>query len=142
MSQSAYHHHHTVDPNWTRSDAFHNSFLLHPDAALEHALDTSDAHGLPRIAVSRAQGKLLTLVARSISAKRALEVGTLGGHALSLCPVTWRGLLTAIRCRYSTLCFARGLPDDGRIVTAELEQKHADVRLASPLHDASAHALT
>lgn len=82
--------HHTVDPNWTRSDAFHNSFLLHPDAALDHALTTSDANGLPRIAVSRAQGKLLTLVARSISAKRILEVGTLGGYALSPHAVTWR----------------------------------------------------
>ena len=70
---------HQTDPNWTRSDEYHNAFLLRPDAALEHALATSDAHGLPRIAVSRAQGKLLTLVARSIGARRVLEVGTLGG---------------------------------------------------------------
>lgn len=67
------------DPNWVRSDRYHNSFLLRPDEALEHALKTSDEHGLPKIAVSPAQGKLLYLVAKSINAKRVLEVGTLGG---------------------------------------------------------------
>ena len=67
------------DPNWVRSDLYHNSFLLRPDEALEHALQNSEANGLPKIAVSAAQGKLLYLVAKSINAKRVLEVGTLGG---------------------------------------------------------------
>ena len=69
----------TIDPSWTRSDIYHNSFLLRPDEALTHALKTSEEAGLPKIAVSAAQGKLLNLVAKSISAKRILEVGTLGG---------------------------------------------------------------
>ena len=68
-----------IDPRWTQSDLYHNSFLLKPDDALEHALSSSEENGLPKIAVSAAQGKLLYLVAKSISAKRVLEVGTLGG---------------------------------------------------------------
>ncbi|KAJ3537384.1 hypothetical protein NM688_g6698 [Phlebia brevispora] len=86
-------------------------FLLRPDDALEHALKTSEEHGLPKIAVSAAQGKLLNLVAKSIGAKRILEVGTLGG--------------------YSTINLARALPADGHITTAELQQKHADVARAN-----------
>ncbi len=70
---------HTVDENWVRSDLYHNSFLVRPDPALEHAIEASDEAGLDKIAVSPAQGKLLNLLARSINAKRILEVGTLGG---------------------------------------------------------------
>lgn len=65
--------------DWARSDHYHNSFLLPKDEALEFALKNSDDNGLPAIAVSPAQGKLLYLIARSISAKRIIEVGTLGG---------------------------------------------------------------
>jgi predicted O-methyltransferase YrrM len=63
--------------------------------------------GLPAIAVSPAQGKLLQLLARSINAKRILEVGTLGG--------------------YSTIWLARAVPSNGEVVTLELERKHAEV---------------
>jgi predicted O-methyltransferase YrrM len=70
----------TVSPeNWKRSDQYHNSFLIKPDDALEHALTFSAESGLPQIQVSPAQGKLLYLIAKSINAKRVLEVGTLGG---------------------------------------------------------------
>ena len=75
-----------ADPRWTRSDLYHNSFLLRPDEALDHALSASKVAGLPKIAVSAAQGKLLYLLAKSIGAKRVLEVGTLGGcvHSLTI----------------------------------------------------------
>ncbi|GJE94173.1 O-methyltransferase family 3 protein [Phanerochaete sordida] len=96
-----------IDDNWVRSDQYHNKFLLKDDAALEHALQNSTASGLPPIAVSAAQGKLLYLLAKTTHAKRVLEVGTLGG--------------------YSTIWFGRALPEDGRIVTLELEEKHAKV---------------
>lgn len=67
------------DPRWTRSEAYHDSFLLRSDDALVHAVKASEEHGLPKIAVSDAQGKLLYLLAKSIGAKRILEIGTLGG---------------------------------------------------------------
>jgi predicted O-methyltransferase YrrM len=64
---------------WTRSDQYHSKFLVKKDAALEAALKKSHDNGLPDIAVSESQGKLLQLLARSISARSILEVGTLGG---------------------------------------------------------------
>lgn len=64
---------------WTRTDAYHESFLLPKDEVLEKIKENSKANGLRDIAVSPAQGKFLYLLARSIDAKRILEVGTLGG---------------------------------------------------------------
>ncbi|KAL0568815.1 O-Methyltransferase, partial [Marasmius crinis-equi] len=63
--------------------------------------------GLPDIAVSPLQGKLLYLISKSIAAKRILEIGTLGG--------------------YSAIWLSRSLPADGKLVTLELEDKHAKV---------------
>jgi predicted O-methyltransferase YrrM len=93
--------------NWTRSDRYHNSFLLSDDPVLSVVQQKSIEEGLPAIAVSPAQGKLLQLLARSINAKRILEVGTLGG--------------------YSTIWLARAVPSNGEVVTLELERKHAEV---------------
>ncbi|HEX4517540.1 MAG TPA: O-methyltransferase [Polyangiaceae bacterium] len=68
---------------------------------------TIDAADLPAIQVSRAQGKLLMLLAQSVGARRILEVGTLAG--------------------YSAIWLARSLPDGGELVTLELDAHHADV---------------
>ncbi|EIW84786.1 S-adenosyl-L-methionine-dependent methyltransferase [Coniophora puteana RWD-64-598 SS2] len=103
------------NPDWAHSIRFHNSFLLERTApgeaerlaAIEHALANSAAHGLPQISVARNEGKFLRLVARSIGAKRVLEVGTLGG--------------------VSSIWIAQGLPPDGRIVTLELSEERAKV---------------
>ena len=72
----------TNPDDWAKSDAYHNSFLIPKDDALEFALKNSVDNGLPEIAVSKAQGKFLNLSARSIGAKRILEVGTLGGYMM------------------------------------------------------------
>ncbi len=68
-----------INDEWVRSDEYHNSFLIPYDEALAYARKNSDENGLPEIAVSTAQGKLLNLYAGSLGAKRILEVGTLGG---------------------------------------------------------------
>ena len=68
-----------LDAEWTRSDLYHNSFLIPYDEALAFARKNSDENGLPEMAVTPAQGKILNLYAKSIGAKRILEVGTLGG---------------------------------------------------------------
>lgn len=73
--------HRKIDENWIRSDRYHNSFLIKPDDGLEHALKTSNDSGLPQIAVSAAEGKLLHLITKTMKAKKILEVGTLGGYA-------------------------------------------------------------
>jgi predicted O-methyltransferase YrrM len=77
------------------------------DGVLERNLETSLASGLPTINVSAAQGKLLYLLTRMVGARRALEVGTLGG--------------------FSTTWLARALPSGGRVVTLELDPMHAEV---------------
>ena len=84
---------------------------MQPDAALDAALEASDAAGLPRISVSPAHGKLLWTFARLLNARRILEIGTLGG--------------------YSTLWLARGLARDGRLITLEALEKHAKVARAN-----------
>ncbi|KZT68961.1 O-methyltransferase family 3 protein [Daedalea quercina L-15889] len=100
--------------DWARSDAYHNSFLLAPDDALTFAKANSDKHGLRDIAVSAAQGKYLSLLVRSIGAKRVLEVGTLGG--------------------YSTIWMGRALPEDGELITLELNEKHVQVARENIAH--------
>ncbi|CAF3128217.1 unnamed protein product [Rotaria socialis] len=72
----------TSQTDWTRSDIYHNSFLIPPNNALTAALKLSEKHGLPPYAVSEAQGKFLNLLAQSIQARRMLEIGTLGGYAI------------------------------------------------------------
>lgn len=96
---------------WTAVDDFITGALLEPDETLDAALAASDTAGLPAIAVSPAQGKLLNLLARMVHARRILEIGTLGG--------------------YSTIWLARALAPDGRLVTVEYEPKHAEVARAN-----------
>lgn len=64
---------------WTKSDIYHNSFLIPKDEALDSIVANNKENGLRDVAVSAAQGKFLHLIARSIGAKKILEFGTLGG---------------------------------------------------------------
>jgi predicted O-methyltransferase YrrM len=64
---------------WTRSDVYHNSFLIPKDEVLEKIAENSKTNDLRDVAVSTSQGKFLNLIALSIGAKKILEVGTLGG---------------------------------------------------------------
>ena len=96
-----------TNDQWTRVDQYIDELFVGPDPSLEAALEASQAAGLPPIAVSPAQGKLLYVLAKAIGARRILEVGTLGG--------------------YSTIWMARALPADGRLITLEIDEKHAKV---------------
>ena len=69
-----------IDPNWTRSEQYHDAFVQKPDPDLEYALKNTEAKGIPAISVHAGEGKLLAMIAKSIGAKRILEVGTLGGY--------------------------------------------------------------
>jgi len=99
------------DPRWSEVDAFLESSLLPPDPVLSACLASSSDAGLPDIQVSPSQGMLLHLIARSHRARRILEVGTLGG--------------------YSGIQLARALPVGGRLITLELDPKHASVARAN-----------
>ncbi|CAF2268837.1 unnamed protein product [Rotaria magnacalcarata] len=72
----------TSRTDWTRSDIYHNSFLIPPNNALTTALKLSEKHELPPYAVSEAQGKFLNLLTQSIRARRMLEIGKLGGEGV------------------------------------------------------------
>jgi predicted O-methyltransferase YrrM len=96
---------------WTQVDRFITDHVVGEDAALDAALEASDAAGLPAIAVSPPQGKLLHIYAQMIGAKRVLEIGTLGG--------------------YSTIWLARAVPADGWVVTLEYDPTHAEVARAN-----------
>jgi predicted O-methyltransferase YrrM len=95
------------DRIWSDVDAYIEDRLVAEDAALSAAIRDSAAAGLPAIAVSAAQGKMLHLLALSIRAKRVLEVGTLGG--------------------YSAIWMARALPDTGELVSLEIDPRNAEV---------------
>ncbi|SFJ13294.1 Predicted O-methyltransferase YrrM [Paenibacillus sp. UNC496MF] len=96
---------------WSLVDEYIEDRLLPRDPALDEALDANRQADLPPIDVSAAQGKLLQLLARMAGAKRILEIGTLGG--------------------YSTIWMARALPEDGALVTLELDPRHAAVAVAN-----------
>jgi len=81
-------------------------FNPHDEALVQNLQNARDAD-LPKINVSPNEGKLLYLIAKMAGAKRVLEIGTLGG--------------------YSTTWLARALPADGKVITLELDQKHAEV---------------
>ncbi len=92
---------------WSAVDEYFEGRLVHPDGALDAALESSDAAGLPSISVTASQGKLLHLIARAQNAQRILEIGTLGG--------------------YSTIWLARAVGPHGTVITLEINQTHADV---------------
>ncbi len=92
---------------WNAVETYLNETLVPADTALQAALKNNTASGLPTIDVAPHEGKLLYLLAKMRNAKRILEIGTLGG--------------------YSTIWLARALPEDGTLITLELDPKHAKV---------------
>ncbi|MEH2172602.1 O-methyltransferase [Nostoc sp.] len=99
---------------WTAVDRYFTDLLVPSDPALDKALQTSAAAGLPPHSVSPNQGKLLLLLAQIQGARSILEIGTLGG--------------------YSTIWLARALPSNGRLITLEANPKHAEIARANIAH--------
>ena len=92
---------------WTAVDTYIKEKMVPPDEVLTAAQQIGIDAGLPPIAVSPTQGKLLHLMARMCGAKNILEIGTLAG--------------------YSTIWLARALPAGGHVITLEMDPKHAEV---------------
>ena len=88
-------------------DLYIERLFAPPDPALENALRRSREAGLPKINVSPNEGRLLQLLVGIAGARRILEVGTLGG--------------------YSTIHLARALPEEGVLISLELNEAHAEV---------------
>ena len=96
---------------WCAVDGFLSEHLIGSDPLSEAALAASDAAGLPPIATSSSQGKLLELLVRIQGAQRILELGTLGA--------------------YSTIWLARALPSGGRLITCEADPHCAQTARAN-----------
>jgi caffeoyl-CoA O-methyltransferase len=81
------------------------------DAVLAEIRERSVREGLPPIQVGRFDGLHLEVLARACGARRAVEIGTLGG--------------------YSGVCLLRGMGPGGFLDTFELEEKNARVAAES-----------
>jgi predicted O-methyltransferase YrrM len=92
---------------WIDVDRYFVDTLHLSDPILDATMTANAAAELPAIDVAPNQGKLLHLFAKLVSARKILEMGTLGG--------------------YSTIWLARALPPGGRVVSLEFNPKHADV---------------
>jgi caffeoyl-CoA O-methyltransferase len=77
------------------------------DRTLAEIRERSQAAGLPPIQVGALDGLHLEVLARGFAARKAVEIGTLGG--------------------YSGVCLMRGMGDAGRLWTFEIDPAHAKV---------------
>ena len=93
--------------SWYLTPAVHDYLISHgtpPDAVLEAlAEETQKVGPLAIMQIAPEQGAFLTLIARLIGAKNAIEVGTFTG--------------------YSSICIARGLAPGGRLLCCDVSEE-------------------
>jgi len=82
------------------------SIFAEEDDVLKNAIKSSEAKDFPMIQISPENGKFLYMLVKAVKAKRVLEIGTLMG--------------------YSAIWMARALPAGGKLITLEVEAKHAE----------------
>ena len=85
--------------------AYAEQLFAPEDAALYEIRALQEREGLPDIAISPDEGKILAVLLTAIGARYALEIGTLGG--------------------YSGVWMARALSAGGMLTTIEADPKHA-----------------
>lgn len=88
-------------------DKYYEDLHLSEDLQFDEINTSAQEAGLPTIQISPLQGKFLHLLVQALGAKRILEIGTLGG--------------------YSTAWLASGLPEDGKLISLEIDPHHAAV---------------
>lgn len=77
------------------------------DAILKEVRSRSAREGLPEIQVGPMDALHLEVLTRALNAKKAVEIGTLGG--------------------YSGIAITRGMGPQGKLFTFDIESKHTDV---------------
>lgn len=92
---------------FSQVDHYISDLLAPEDKALTDTIQSIHNENMPQISVSANHGKFLQVLMRSCKAKRVLELGTLAG--------------------YSTIWMARALPEDGKLITLEVDKHHAEV---------------
>lgn len=88
-------------------NTYRHELFVQEDQLLKSVMPEAVALGLPPISVSPDAGQTLYLLARMIGARKILEFGALAG--------------------YSAIWLARALPREGRLISLELDPKHARV---------------
>ncbi len=91
---------------WNFLNEYAREVFGEQDEQLATLMDRAEEAGLPRIAVSADVGKLLYILTSLTTGRLAIELGTLGG--------------------YSGIWIARGLAADGKLMTIEIDDAHAD----------------
>jgi caffeoyl-CoA O-methyltransferase len=81
------------------------------DAVLRGSLSRAHAEHIPAMQISPLQGKLLQVLALTCGARKILEIGVLAGYS-----GTW---------------LARSLPPDGKLISLEINPKHAEIARAT-----------
>ena len=94
-----------MQDTWTEVDRYISETFVQPDATLEAVLENAAREGIPPVHVSPSQGKLLAVLARSVHARCALEIGTLAG--------------------YSAIWLGRALLPGGKLLTLEARADYA-----------------
>jgi len=93
------------------SSEIHDYLVAHgspPDAiAAELMAETQKLGGISVMQIAPEQGSFMTLLARSLGVRDAIEIGTFTG--------------------YSALCIARGLPDDGSLLCCDVSEEWTSV---------------
>ncbi|MDQ7008077.1 MAG: O-methyltransferase [Acidobacteriota bacterium] len=112
-----------ADPKSRDGGVYHDPKILalveeiyggHPPGLAE-ALAALEQYDLPRIQISASDGRILRLLLRAIGARRVVEFGTLSG--------------------YSALWILDALGPEGRLLTCEMDPRHA--RAAARVFDAA-----
>lgn len=91
--------------NFVAVDNYISALLAPEDKILTDTLLSLE--DTPNMSVSANQGKFLQLMAKVCSAKHILELGTFAG--------------------YSTIWLGRALPDDGKLITLEYDERHVNI---------------
>lgn len=81
------------------------------DEVLRGSRERAQAENVPAIQISPLQGRLLQVLALSCGARSILEIGALAG--------------------YSGVWLARGLPRNGKLISLEVDPKHAEIARAT-----------
>ncbi len=89
------------------SQYIENLLQVDSDPSLQHALQVAKKRGTPPLQVVPTDGRHLEVLARSVQAKRIVEIGTL--------------------CGYSAVFLANALPEDGKLYTCEQSPHHIAV---------------
>jgi len=91
----------------TQSDEQYMDSLFAEDEVLERVMEGTRNAEMPEISIAPGYGRLLTILVKTSRAQRILEIGALGG--------------------YSGICLARGLDDEGKLISLELKPEFAEV---------------